>query len=54
MINARAHQIGDGNKTKILNRNLKSTYDGFLKYQVQKGGLQTAEDKLQFVYYLQL
>lgn len=54
MVNARVHQIGGGQKNKILNRNLKTTYNNFLKYQVQKGGVKTKEDKLQFVYYLQL
>jgi hypothetical protein len=39
MVNARVHQIGGGQKNKILNRNLKTTYNNFLKYQVQKGGV---------------
>ena len=54
MINARVHKIGGGKSNKILNVNLKTTYNNFLIAMAQKGGLKTDEDKLRFVYYLQL
>ena len=53
IVNARAHQIGTKTK-RILNRNFRRTYDRFLISIVQKGGLQSTDDKLRMVYYLQL
>lgn len=58
MMNSRAHSVGkDGNNT-ILNRTFRATYDKFLDSTVQKlivnGGQLNDEEKMIFVYYLQL
>jgi len=52
MINSRAHLVGKDRNT-ILNRSLRETYDKFLATTAQKKEL-SIEDKLIFVYYLQL
>lgn len=51
LINGRAHSLGQGKA--ILNASFRETYDKFLSVKVQKPFL-TNEEKLAFVYYLQL
>ena len=53
MINARAHKIGHTGRHQILNKTFRETYDRFLQGKVLKPEL-TYEDKMIFVYYLQL
>lgn len=51
MINARAHKIGQQGEHKILNRNLRETYDNFLQTVSCKRRI-SYEDKLIMLYYL--
>jgi len=51
MVNSRAHLLGKGRQ--ILNTTFRTTYDRFLGSLVQKSEM-GIEDKLIFVYYLQL
>ena len=53
MINARAHKVGQDNKTQILNKTFRQTYDMFLQSMAFKKKL-SFTDQLVFVYYLQL
>ena len=53
MINARAHKIGQSGRHQILNKTFRETYDKFLAGKVLKP-VMTYEDKMIFVYYLQL
>mgnify|MGYP006889564959 CR=1 FL=1 len=53
MINTRAHSVGQEGGQQILNRTFRETYDKFLASMLQKD-LLTDEDKMTFVYYLQL
>ena len=51
MVNSRTHLLGQSHK--IMNATFRQTYDNFLSSNVQKP-LLTNEDKMIFVYYLQL
>ena len=53
MVNTRAHRIGQDGTHAILNKTFSETYNQFLSTLAQKGAL-TMEDKMTFVYYLQL
>eukprot|EP00347_Sterkiella_histriomuscorum_P022623 403337784 len=52
MINSRAHQVGDV-QNWTLNRNVRKTYDRFLKRLTESKEFNLA-DRMQMVYYLQL
>ena len=51
MINSRAHNVGDTNARKILNKTFRETYDSFLQTVALKKEL-TFEEKMIFTYYL--
>jgi len=54
MVNARVHQLKSGQGNQILNRNFKNSYSDFLVAAAQRKGLASPDDRLRFVYYLQL
>jgi len=43
LINARTHQVGDKIKHWALNKNIRTTYENFLKAMAQKRGMDNAE-----------
>jgi hypothetical protein len=54
MINSRAHKVGlDSEKNRILNKTFRETYDKFLQMMAFKPVL-TQEEKMVYIYYLQL
>lgn len=54
MINSRAHKVGQDNaRNQIMNKTFRQTYDKFLQTMAYKKEL-SFEDKMIYVYYLQL
>ena len=53
MINSRVHKVGADKSQQILNKTFRETYFQFLQTTAMKGEL-VYEDKMTFVYYLQL
>ena len=54
MVNTRAHNVGKEGTNTILNRTFNETYNTFLSSLAQKKSHETLEDRMIFVYYLQL